>query len=119
MGPCYLSPDDTDVRFLLSVRNGGLVLGLVHIGASLTDVPCGFVLIFCSFHLDEGGVLVLVGLPPLVAGEDTFSVQTSNFGHFISCRSESSNNGLLPTTMELIGQFTKHHCQCKSRKQKK
>merc|ERR1719397_1367320 len=63
MGPCYLSPDDTDVRFLLGVRNGGLVLGLVHIGASLTDVPCGFVLIFCSFHLDEGGVLVLVGLP--------------------------------------------------------
>merc|ERR1719189_2658660 len=36
MGPCYLSPDDTDVRFLLGVRNGGLVLGLVHIGASLT-----------------------------------------------------------------------------------
>merc|ERR1719187_3002260 len=57
MGPCYLSPDDTDVRFLLGVRNGGLVLGL----------------------------------PPLVAGEDTFSVQTSNFSHFISCRSESSN----------------------------
>ena len=35
----YLSPDDSHLRLVRAAGDAGLVLGLVHVGASLADVP--------------------------------------------------------------------------------
>merc|ERR1719422_554585 len=95
MGSGDLPPDTPHLRLGVRPGNRGLVLGLVHVSASLANVPLGILLIGASLKLKQGSVLVLVPLPALVPGEHSLGVKTSRNHFGISCRSESSNISLV------------------------
>ena len=82
--PCasvYLAPDTPHLGLHIRAGNRGLVLGLVHEGAPLADVPLGILHLGAALHLEQGGVLVPVLLPALVPSEHSLSVKTSR-NHF-------------------------------------
>merc|ERR1719403_396320 len=80
----HLAPDNPHLGLVGAPGDAGLVLGLVHVGAPLADVPPGSLLLTTALHLEQGGVLVLVPLAPLVAGEDRLSVQTPAGHHSLA-----------------------------------
>merc|ERR1719320_245880 len=81
MGSGDLPPDTPHLRLGVRPGNRGLVLGLVHVSASLANVPLGILLIGASLKLKQGSVLVLVPLPALVPGEHSLGVDVSR-NHF-------------------------------------
>merc|ERR1719242_1604318 len=79
MGSGHLAPDDSHLRLGLAVGDTGLVLGLVHVGAPLANVPPGLILLAAAVDLEESGVFVLVPLASLVPGEHRLGVQPSTW----------------------------------------
>ena len=101
----YLAPNTPHVRLLSLSGNGGLVLGLVDVGAPLAHIPASLLLVggalekhfedqfknvelICQvgkyLDLEKSSVLVLVPLTSLVAGEHSLGIQTSCGGsHFL------------------------------------
>jgi len=72
-----LSPDNPHLGLGVTVWNTGLVLGLVHVGTSLANVPSGLLLLCTSFNLKKSSMFMLISLTSLVSSEDSLRVQTS------------------------------------------
>merc|ERR1719410_2719454 len=60
VSPGHLAPDHPHLRLGVGVGYTGLVLGLVHVGAPLADVPPSVSHGPASLDLEESSVLVLV-----------------------------------------------------------
>merc|ERR1719320_2078870 len=83
----HLAPDAPQVGLLSLAGNGGLVLGLVHVGAPLANIPPGLFLVGRALDLEKSGVLVLVPLASLVTSKHGLGIETSGGGsHFFSLK---------------------------------